>query len=80
MARDHGFGCLQQMQGQMHVHATELAPPVPLVGHFFRQLRAVRLSSACPLLPPTVAESSASFRLCNRTSTARSVLVADCGP
>jgi len=23
---------------QMHVHATELDPPVPLVGHFFRHL------------------------------------------
>ncbi|MYR58120.1 hypothetical protein GTY54_18405 [Streptomyces sp. SID625] len=38
VARDHGFGCVQQMQGQMHVHVTELGPPVPLTGHFFRHL------------------------------------------
>ncbi|POX55712.1 hypothetical protein C3489_08980 [Streptomyces sp. Ru71] len=35
MARDHGFGCAHQMQGQMHVHVTEMDAPVPLVGHFF---------------------------------------------
>jgi hypothetical protein len=29
------------MQGQMHVHVTEMDLPVPLVGQFFRRLRAV---------------------------------------
>ncbi|MYU29119.1 hypothetical protein GTW30_13885 [Streptomyces sp. SID7810] len=38
MARHHGFGCAEQMQGQMHVHATEMALPVPLLGHFFCHL------------------------------------------
>ncbi|CAK7288324.1 hypothetical protein SGPA1_60226 [Streptomyces misionensis JCM 4497] len=38
MARDHGFGCEDQMQGQMHVHATEMGKHVPLLGHFFRRL------------------------------------------
>jgi hypothetical protein len=27
------------MQGQMHVHVTEMDLPVPLVGQFFRHLR-----------------------------------------
>jgi hypothetical protein len=27
------------MQGQMHVHVTEIDLPVPLVGQFFRHLR-----------------------------------------
>jgi hypothetical protein len=27
------------MQGQMHVHVTEMDLPVPLVGQFFRPLR-----------------------------------------
>ncbi|CAB42775.1 hypothetical protein GTY87_17470 [Streptomyces sp. SID7813] len=39
MVRDHGFGCVPQMQGQMHVHVTEMDLPVPLVGQFFRHLR-----------------------------------------
>ncbi|KYK16755.1 hypothetical protein EF913_09810 [Streptomyces sp. WAC04189] len=39
MVRDHGFGCVPQMQGQMHVHVTEMDLPVPLVGQFFRPLR-----------------------------------------
>jgi hypothetical protein len=38
VARDHGFGCVHQMQGQMHVHVTEIDLPVPLLGHFFRHL------------------------------------------
>ncbi|KAB1142213.1 hypothetical protein F7R91_30145 [Streptomyces luteolifulvus] len=68
------------MQGQMHVHATELDPPVPLVGHFFRHIRGLR-SPLPPRDPPTsCAETLASFHLCNRTSTARSDLVADFGP
>ncbi|TQE18935.1 hypothetical protein Sipo8835_03680 [Streptomyces ipomoeae] len=40
VARDHGFRCVQQMQGQMHVHAPEMDPTVPLPGHFFRPLVA----------------------------------------
>ncbi|RDD89505.1 hypothetical protein DVZ84_11090 [Streptomyces parvulus] len=39
MVRDHGFGCVPQMQGQMHVHVTEMDLPVPLVGQFFRHFR-----------------------------------------
>jgi hypothetical protein len=35
VARHHGFGSEEQMQGQMHVHVTEIALPVPLLGHFF---------------------------------------------
>ncbi len=31
------------MQGQMHVHVTELDVPVPLLGHFFRQLHPLSL-------------------------------------
>ncbi|PWG10541.1 hypothetical protein DF268_26805 [Streptomyces sp. V2] len=27
MARDHGFGCDRRMQGQMHVHVTEMSRP-----------------------------------------------------
>ncbi|MYR45788.1 hypothetical protein GTW67_27975 [Streptomyces sp. SID5910] len=41
MVRDHGFGCVPQMQGQMHVQVTEMDLHVPLVGQFFRRLRAV---------------------------------------
>ncbi|TWV52007.1 hypothetical protein FRZ03_11585 [Streptomyces misionensis] len=39
MARHHGFGWEEQMQGQMHVHVTEMDKPVPLLGHFFCHLR-----------------------------------------
>ncbi|AWW38360.1 hypothetical protein DN051_18260 [Streptomyces cadmiisoli] len=80
MARDHGFGCVQQMQGQMHVHVTELDPPVPLGGHFFRRLHTPLCRHPAHSFAERSPESLASFRLCNRTSTARSVLVADCGP
>jgi hypothetical protein len=38
------------MQGQMHVHVTELDPPVPLVGHFFRHLGTPGLPSASSFL------------------------------
>ncbi|QIP71809.1 hypothetical protein EZV63_19775 [Streptomyces sp. VN1] len=38
MVRDHAFGSAPQMQGQMHVHVTEMDLPVPLVGQFFRHL------------------------------------------
>ncbi|AZM76420.1 hypothetical protein D1J63_16660 [Streptomyces sp. KPB2] len=38
---DHGFGCVPQMQGQMHVQVTEMDLPVPLVGQFFRHLRLI---------------------------------------
>ncbi|AQS68369.1 hypothetical protein B1H29_16790 [Streptomyces pactum] len=44
MVRDHGFGCVPQMQGQMHVHVTEMDLPVPLVGQFFRHLRPLFIS------------------------------------
>ncbi|MEW5354624.1 hypothetical protein E0E62_19545 [Streptomyces sp. 16-176A] len=47
MVRDHGFGCAQQMQGQMHVHVTELDPHVPLVGHFFRHPRVRLMPPSC---------------------------------
>ncbi|AWT44644.1 hypothetical protein DMT42_21680 [Streptomyces actuosus] len=91
MARDHGFGCAQQMQGQMHVHVTELDPPVPLLGHFFRHLLVQVPPSPysfptrsrpvpCPGGVRYRTDPSPSFRLCNRASTARSVLVADFGP
>ncbi|NEY34953.1 hypothetical protein GTU99_22620 [Streptomyces sp. PRKS01-65] len=36
---DHGFRCADQMQGQMHVHVTEMDPPAPLVGQFFHHFR-----------------------------------------
>ncbi|CAM5251788.1 hypothetical protein STENM223S_04772 [Streptomyces tendae] len=32
------------MQGQMHVHVTEMDLPVPLVGQFFRHLRLLFIS------------------------------------
>ncbi|MZE49390.1 hypothetical protein GTY49_42080 [Streptomyces sp. SID5477] len=32
------------MQGQMHVHVTEMDLPVPLVGQFFRHLRPFFMS------------------------------------
>ncbi|TKT06233.1 hypothetical protein E4U92_28350 [Streptomyces galbus] len=59
MARDHGFGCVHQMQGQMHVHVTEIDLPVPLLGHFFRHLLADRRpevvrSCLFPCAPPCV--------------------------
>jgi hypothetical protein len=38
------------MQGQMHVHVAELGLPVPLLGHFFRQLRADLGSGPCVFL------------------------------
>ncbi|MFD4785643.1 hypothetical protein ACFWN1_00835 [Streptomyces sp. NPDC058459] len=38
----HGFGCAQQMQGQMHVHAAEITLRVPLLGHFFRHPNFLR--------------------------------------
>ncbi|OQD52939.1 hypothetical protein BM536_033350 [Streptomyces phaeoluteigriseus] len=50
MARDHGFRCEGQMQGQMHVHVTEMDPPVPLLGHFFRHPPAVGEHFPCFLL------------------------------
>ncbi|OQR64707.1 hypothetical protein B6E66_07005 [Streptomyces maremycinicus] len=54
MARDHGFGCALRMQGQMHVHVTEMDPPVPLLGHFFRQLLAHQGHFPCfPLTVPS---------------------------
>jgi hypothetical protein len=33
------------MQGQMHVHVTEMDLPVPLVGQFFRHLRLLFMST-----------------------------------
>jgi hypothetical protein len=38
------------MQGQMHVHVTEMDLPVPLLGHFFRHLLAVQGHFPCFLL------------------------------
>jgi hypothetical protein len=38
------------MQGQMHVHVTEMDPPVPLLGHFFRHPPAVGEHFPCFLL------------------------------
>src|SRR5213592_2011075 len=65
---------------QMHVQLTELDPPVPLVGHFFRHLLSLSLSLPPLFLSQVYADSLASCHICNRTSTARSVLVADFGP
>ncbi|PNG18390.1 hypothetical protein C1J00_31385 [Streptomyces cahuitamycinicus] len=80
MVRDHGFGCVQQMQGQMHVQVTGMSCPVPLVGQFFRHLRVPLWPFICLLLTHTRERRPSRFRFRNRTSTARSVLVADCGP
>ncbi|POX60525.1 hypothetical protein C3492_26040 [Streptomyces sp. Ru62] len=80
MARHHGFGCAQQMQGQMHVHGTEMAPPVPLLGHFFCHLPDVPARGPDLFPVRTRWKRVGSFRFRNRTSTARSVLVADFGP
>ncbi|MYW46244.1 hypothetical protein GT346_23715 [Streptomyces sp. SID161] len=76
----HGFGCVEQMQGQMHVHETEMALPVPLLGHFFCHLRAGRARGPDLFPVRTRQKRPRSFRFRNRTSTARSVLVADFGP
>jgi hypothetical protein len=41
------------MQGQMHVHVTEMDLPVPLLGQFFRHLLAFSLPSLpCFLVHP----------------------------
>ncbi|AYN40119.1 hypothetical protein D9753_15710 [Streptomyces dangxiongensis] len=50
----HGFGCVEQMQGQMHVHVTEMRLPVPLLGHFF-----CHLLDGSPRFPPEVPTSPA---------------------
>ncbi|MYS93855.1 hypothetical protein GTY47_30460 [Streptomyces sp. SID5464] len=80
MVRDHGFGCVQQMQGQMHVHVTGMSRPVPLVGQFFRHLHGPVCPFACLFLESARVRPLTRFRFRNRTSTARSVLVADFGP
>ncbi|OUD00402.1 hypothetical protein CA983_25765 [Streptomyces swartbergensis] len=80
MVRDHGFGCVQQMQGQMHVQVTGMRRPVPLVGQFFRHPHASVCPFACLFLVTARVRPSAGFRFRNRTSTARSDLVADFGP
>ncbi|PZT68927.1 hypothetical protein DN402_15920 [Streptomyces sp. SW4] len=81
MVRDHGFGCVPQMQGQMHVHVTELAPPVPLVGQFFRHLRVAPRPSPdrfpLPLRPNSVrtpSEPARFLRLDSVSVTARVLL------
>ncbi|QEV26931.1 hypothetical protein CP976_24245 [Streptomyces coeruleorubidus] len=80
MVRDHGFGCVQQMQGQMHVQVTGMSRPVPLVGQFFRHLRGAVRPFAFLFPRFACVRPAARFRFRNRTSTARSVLVADFGP
>ncbi|TRO61730.1 hypothetical protein E4K73_25845 [Streptomyces sp. IB201691-2A2] len=80
MARDHRSECVRQMQGQMHVHVPELDLPIPLLGHFFRDLLAAFLCLACLLLVDSCVSPLKPCRFCNRTSTAWSDLVADCGP
>ncbi|NDK28758.1 hypothetical protein FSY75_30755 [Streptomyces sp. TR1341] len=80
MARDHGFGWEEQMQGQMHVHATEMDSPVPLLGHFFCHLHDGFRQWYRPSPRPACRKRPGALRFRNRTSTARSVLVADFGP
>ncbi|PZH19674.1 hypothetical protein C1I97_02310 [Streptomyces sp. NTH33] len=53
MVRGHGFGCVQQMQGQMHVHVTGLGRPVPLVGYFSAVFPSSVRPSPAPSPPPT---------------------------
>jgi hypothetical protein len=52
------------MQGQMHVHVTEIDLPVPLVGHFFRHLLAVHeqfLAFSSPFPPVALCVSFGFF-------------------
>jgi hypothetical protein len=54
------------MQGQMHVHVTEMDLPVPLVGQFFRHLRPLFISRGghfltVPCVIPNVSFGSIPF-------------------
>jgi hypothetical protein len=49
------------MQGQMHVHVTEMDLPVPLVGQFFRHLRLLFISHGGHSLAAVCMISSVSF-------------------
>ncbi len=59
----------------------EMAPPVPLLGHFSKPSSPGPRQRSGPLLLRDPAKTAGAFSVsCNRASTARSVLVADFGP